>query len=198
MIHVGIGYDVHQLVAGRKLVLGGVEIPHTKGLDGHSDADVLCHAIADAILGAMVPRFLWANKATAGGRESFRRFTGLRILDSTSMAISPLGEAYANFGELQGTVFMVVFGAGFAVFYRLTLRYCLKYPTFLFWIPLIFYQAVKAETELLVVMNQLVKGSVVAFGCHFLVERVFPTRIRNLSPVHPAVPLPVERPEVIA
>ena len=53
MIHVGIGYDVHQLVAGRKLVLGGVEIPHSKGLDGHSDADALMHAICDAVLGAL-------------------------------------------------------------------------------------------------------------------------------------------------
>lgn len=53
MTHVGIGYDVHQLVNGRKLILGGVEIPHSKGLDGHSDADVLMHAICDAIFGAM-------------------------------------------------------------------------------------------------------------------------------------------------
>ena len=53
MVHVGIGYDVHPLVTGRKLVLGGVEIPHSKGLDGHSDADVLMHAICDALLGAL-------------------------------------------------------------------------------------------------------------------------------------------------
>src|SRR5262245_33119812 len=53
MNHVGIGYDVHRLIEGRKLILGGVEIPHTKGLDGHSDADVLMHAICDAILGAL-------------------------------------------------------------------------------------------------------------------------------------------------
>jgi 2-C-methyl-D-erythritol 2,4-cyclodiphosphate synthase len=50
---VGIGYDVHRFAEGRKLILGGVEIPHAQGLDGHSDADVLCHAIADAILGAI-------------------------------------------------------------------------------------------------------------------------------------------------
>lgn len=48
----GIGYDVHRFVEGRRLVIGGVEIPHPMGLDGHSDADVLLHAIADAILGA--------------------------------------------------------------------------------------------------------------------------------------------------
>jgi 2-C-methyl-D-erythritol 2,4-cyclodiphosphate synthase len=53
MVHVGIGYDVHALVEGRKLILGGVEIPHSKGLDGHSDADVLMHAICDAVLGAL-------------------------------------------------------------------------------------------------------------------------------------------------
>jgi 2-C-methyl-D-erythritol 2,4-cyclodiphosphate synthase len=53
MNHVGIGYDVHALVAGRKLILGGVEIPHLKGLDGHSDADVVMHAICDAIFGAL-------------------------------------------------------------------------------------------------------------------------------------------------
>jgi 2-C-methyl-D-erythritol 2,4-cyclodiphosphate synthase len=53
MVHAGIGYDVHQLVAGRPLFLGGVEIPHTKGLDGHSDADALMHAICDALLGAI-------------------------------------------------------------------------------------------------------------------------------------------------
>jgi 2-C-methyl-D-erythritol 2,4-cyclodiphosphate synthase len=53
MVHVGIGYDVHALVEGRKLILGGVEIAHAKGLEGHSDADVLMHAICDAILGAL-------------------------------------------------------------------------------------------------------------------------------------------------
>jgi 2-C-methyl-D-erythritol 2,4-cyclodiphosphate synthase len=53
MVHVGIGYDVHAFAEGRKLVLGGVEIPHAKGLEGHSDADVLMHAICDAVLGAL-------------------------------------------------------------------------------------------------------------------------------------------------
>ncbi len=53
MIKVGIGFDIHRLVEGRRLVLGGVEIPHEKGLLGHSDADVLIHAVCDALLGAM-------------------------------------------------------------------------------------------------------------------------------------------------
>ena len=51
-MHIGMGYDVHRLVEGRKLIIGGVEIPHKLGLLGHSDADVLLHAISDALLGA--------------------------------------------------------------------------------------------------------------------------------------------------
>ncbi|MGL5542028.1 MAG: 2-C-methyl-D-erythritol 2,4-cyclodiphosphate synthase, partial [Fusobacteriaceae bacterium] len=53
MFRIGNGYDVHRLVEGRKLILGGVEIPHTKGVLGHSDGDVLIHAIMDGILGAL-------------------------------------------------------------------------------------------------------------------------------------------------
>lgn len=52
-VRIGHGYDVHRLTKGRKLILGGVEIPHETGLDGHSDADVLLHAIMDAVLGAL-------------------------------------------------------------------------------------------------------------------------------------------------
>lgn len=51
-MRIGQGFDVHALVAGRKLIIGGVEIPHDKGLDGHSDADVLLHAVCDALIGA--------------------------------------------------------------------------------------------------------------------------------------------------
>ncbi len=52
MVRSGIGFDSHRLIAGRRLIIGGVEIPHGQGLDGHSDADVLTHALIDALLGA--------------------------------------------------------------------------------------------------------------------------------------------------
>ena len=52
-MRVGQGFDVHRLVSGRRLVLGGVEVPHERGLEGHSDADVLAHAVGDALLGAL-------------------------------------------------------------------------------------------------------------------------------------------------
>ena len=53
IIRIGSGYDVHRLVEGRKLILGGVDVPHSTGLDGHSDADALLHALCDALLGAV-------------------------------------------------------------------------------------------------------------------------------------------------
>ena len=53
MLRIGFGYDVHRLVEGRPLILGGVEIPHDVGLEGHSDADVLIHAVIDAVIGAL-------------------------------------------------------------------------------------------------------------------------------------------------
>ncbi|MCL2682129.1 MAG: 2-C-methyl-D-erythritol 2,4-cyclodiphosphate synthase [Bacteroidales bacterium] len=66
-IRIGQGYDVHRLVEGRKLILGGIEIPHHKGVLGHSDADVLIHAICDALLGAANLRdigFHFSDKST--------------------------------------------------------------------------------------------------------------------------------------
>jgi len=94
MIRTGIGYDVHRLVAGRALVLGGVEIPHTLGLDGHSDADVLCHAIADAVLGA-------AGLPDIGhyfppGDENIRGINSLDILRRVAAELAALGGTLNN------------------------------------------------------------------------------------------------------
>ena len=104
MVHVGIGYDVHALVVGRKLILGGVEIPHTKGLDGHSDADVLMHAICDAVLGAIGqvdighffpntdPRWRGASSKTfleEAARQVGRRNGKLINIDATLIAQAP-------------------------------------------------------------------------------------------------------------
>jgi 2-C-methyl-D-erythritol 2,4-cyclodiphosphate synthase len=78
MIRTGIGYDVHQLVQDRKLILGGVELPHTHGLAGHSDADVLSHAIADALLGAVGAGDIGRHFPNTD--ESIRGISSLEIL----------------------------------------------------------------------------------------------------------------------
>jgi len=78
MIRCGIGYDVHRLVEGRKLILGGVEIAHPHGLAGHSDADVLSHAIADALLGAIGAGDIGQHFPNTD--EAFRDMSSLEIL----------------------------------------------------------------------------------------------------------------------
>ncbi len=138
--------------------------------------------VKEAILASALPRFIWSEKKAAGGRENFRRFTGLEIAEGTSMGISPLGEAYANYAVTGGIAFMIAFGAFFALIYYGTLRYCIKHPTFFFWLPLIFYQAMKAETELLVVMNQVFKGAMVAFAGHYVTHMHFKARRAIAAP----------------
>lgn len=78
MFRSGIGYDIHRFKPGRKLVLGGVEIPYTDGLEGHSDADVLLHAISDALLGAIAERDIGHHFPNSD--ESIRGISSLEIL----------------------------------------------------------------------------------------------------------------------
>jgi 2-C-methyl-D-erythritol 2,4-cyclodiphosphate synthase len=82
MIRCGTGYDAHRLTAGRKLILGGVEISHERGLEGHSDADVLCHAIADALLGAIAEGDIGHHFPNTD--ESIRGISSLEILEKVS------------------------------------------------------------------------------------------------------------------
>ena len=79
MLRIGHGYDVHRLVEGRRLILGGVEVPHTLGLLGHSDADVLTHAVMDALLGAAglgdIGRHFPDTDPAYAGADSLKRWT---------------------------------------------------------------------------------------------------------------------------
>ena len=78
MIRTGIGYDIHRLTKTRKLILGGIEIPHSHGLEGHSDADVLSHATADALLGAIGAGDIGQHFPNTD--ESLRGISSLEIL----------------------------------------------------------------------------------------------------------------------
>lgn len=94
MNRIGIGYDVHPFAEGRPMVLGGVTIPHERGLDGHSDADVLAHAIADALLGA-------AGQPDIGhlfpnSDPSIRGIASTRILEKVAEILKELGFFVAN------------------------------------------------------------------------------------------------------
>lgn len=90
----GIGYDVHRFIEGRPLILGGVEIPHTHGLDGHSDADVLSHAIADAVLGAIGERDIGFHFPNSD--QSIRGISSLEILRKAAALVAKKGGRIVN------------------------------------------------------------------------------------------------------
>ncbi len=94
MNRVGIGYDVHRLVEGRKLIIGGVEIPFEKGLLGHSDADVLLHAICDALLGAAALGDIGKHFPDTDVR--FKDISSLELLKHTSNMLKNHGYSIVN------------------------------------------------------------------------------------------------------
>ena len=93
-MRIGHGYDVHRLVTGRKLILGGVEIPYEKGLDGHSDADVLVHALMDALLGAAALGDI--GKLFPDTDPAFAGIDSLLLLDRVRAAIEAKGYRISN------------------------------------------------------------------------------------------------------
>lgn len=93
-MRVGLGYDVHRLAEGRKLILGGVEIPHSLGLLGHSDADVLLHAIMDALLGAAALGDI--GKHFPDTEEAYRGISSRKLLEHVGMLVEKEGYRIEN------------------------------------------------------------------------------------------------------
>ena len=93
-MRIGHGYDVHRLVEGRKLILGGVEIPYEKGLDGHSDADVLVHALMDALLGAAALGDI--GRLFPDTDPAFKGIDSLILLDHVRNALAEKGYSVSN------------------------------------------------------------------------------------------------------
>lgn len=99
-MRVGIGNDVHRLVKGRRLVLGGVEIPYEKGLDGHSDADVLVHAVCDALLGAAGLGDI--GRHFPDSDPAYRDAFSIRLLEQTRQMA---GRTYPRIYNVDATIF---------------------------------------------------------------------------------------------
>ena len=93
-MRIGHGYDAHRFVEGRPLILGGVDIPHTVGLAGHSDADVLLHAICDAVLGALALGDI--GKHFPDTDERYRGISSILLLEKTAALASELGWTVDN------------------------------------------------------------------------------------------------------
>lgn len=93
-MRIGQGYDVHRLVPERPLIIGGVAIPYTRGLDGHSDADVLLHAIADALLGAAALGDI--GKHFPPNDDRYLNADSLKLLEATGQMIANQGYKISN------------------------------------------------------------------------------------------------------
>ncbi|MCH6557427.1 MAG: 2-C-methyl-D-erythritol 2,4-cyclodiphosphate synthase [Nitrospirae bacterium] len=93
-MRVGFGYDIHPLGIGRKLILGGVEIPHTQGLEGHSDADALVHAVCDALLGAMGEGDIGSLYPSSDPR--FKNISSLSLLEDIARLLEKKGFRLVN------------------------------------------------------------------------------------------------------
>ncbi|WP_042278175.1 2-C-methyl-D-erythritol 2,4-cyclodiphosphate synthase [[Clostridium] dakarense] len=93
-MRVGLGYDVHKLVEGRQLIIGGVEVPHEKGLLGHSDADVLVHAVMDSILGALALGDI--GKHFPDTDERYKGADSIKLLEFVNNLIKEKGYAIGN------------------------------------------------------------------------------------------------------
>jgi 2-C-methyl-D-erythritol 2,4-cyclodiphosphate synthase len=94
MIKVGIGYDIHPLVKGRPLILGGVAVPYDKGLKGHSDADVLIHAVCNALLGALGKGDLGSYYPNSDPR--YRNYPSTRFLEEIAVVVTREGFHIVN------------------------------------------------------------------------------------------------------
>jgi hypothetical protein len=127
--------------------------------------------VFDAIGASLLPRFLNPNKTMAGGRDNFKRFTGLEIGDGTSMGISIIGEAYGNFNIVGGIIFMGIWGWFLVNVWISLIKYGVNNILFLAFLPLIFLQVIKAETELVVVLNHLIKSLLVIFAYFYFAKK---------------------------
>jgi len=93
-IRIGHGYDAHRLIPGRRLILGGREIPHSLGLDGHSDADVLTHAVMDALLGALALGDI--GRHFPPGDDAYKDISSLKLLAQVARLIDGAGYHLVN------------------------------------------------------------------------------------------------------
>lgn len=137
--------------------------------------------VVESIGATIVPRFLVADKKLAGGRANFMKYTGLYLDENTTMAMSVLGEAYANFGGFGGIIFMGLWGLFLSFVWGFLSKKIVRNNIIYFFIPLIFSQVIKAETELLTVLNHLIKSMILVFVFLWFNQSVLKLSLKNFS-----------------
>lgn len=128
--------------------------------------------IETAIYAGLLPRVLAPTKAKAGGRANFERFTGTELPETTSMDISLVGEGYANYGVTGGIIFLFFIGIFYNVIIIKVISLSKLYPTLILWLPILFFQVIKAETDFATVFNHFTKAALVAFAVFFGMTKI--------------------------
>jgi hypothetical protein len=115
--------------------------------------------IFKSLAATFVPRLLWQDKPISGGKENMLRFTGF-LVEGYSMNISPMGEAYGNYGVEGGIFFMLFYGLFLSLLIVVLMNYVKKRPTLILWFPVLFLNSVQMETDILMCLNSLIKNMV--------------------------------------
>ncbi len=129
-------------------------------------------SIGISLLASLTPRFLWPDKPRSGGEYNMEHFLGWKNIN-VSMNISPVGEAWVNFGQIGGTIFMFFYGFIISTVFSIIIKWTYKYPTILFWLPLIFFYVVITETDILTVFNHLLKTCFLVSMIYWLMRKIF-------------------------
>jgi hypothetical protein len=119
--------------------------------------------VQTALMAALLPRILAPNKAQAGGRANFERFTGTPLPETTSMDISLAGEGYANFGLMGGCAFIFLVSLFYNILIIKIISISKNHPALILWIPFLFFQVMKAETDFATVFNYITKAVLVCW-----------------------------------
>lgn len=126
--------------------------------------------IFTSLAASFVPRILWPDKPISGGKFNMERFTGF-IIDGYSMNISPMGEAYGNFGVQGGIFFMFFYGLFFSGMIFILLNIIRKKPTLILWFPVLFLNSIQIETDILMCVNSLLKNLIFIWFCYWATDR---------------------------
>ncbi len=132
------------------------------------------------LIGVLVPRFLFPDKPEVGNKDKFEYMAGWRLSNYTAMNVGVMGDGYGNFGPTGGIAFCFFFGLFISLSLRYTLKLCLKRPTLLLWLPLLFFYSMRAGNEFYIIANWIVKVGVLIAFYFFIFERSnYPTLERN-------------------
>lgn len=137
--------------------------------------------ILDELPSILLPRFIYPNKKKISGKdlqEDFYQYTGKMLRSGTTINLGALGDAYINFGAIGGTIFMFCFGLLISIFIKKMIKICVKYPTFILWLPLIIFDLIRMK-DFYSTLNSLMKNTILVFLCFYFLKSQFFYRGEN-------------------